>query len=770
MKQFIYQFYKATSSYFLPTWILIFVFSLCQGIAAQNSSTPSESYMLCVGINNYTNSAAGFINLKDRGRLPNLHGCLNDVDTISKTFIKYYQFKKENIVKLLDQQASKQAIINELKRLAEKCKPGDVMVFFYSGHGSWEQTDLMKTGLQKTYFNTLVPADIRNEGATDLNNLELNELFLAFTKKKVKLTVITDACHSATITRGQNMFDPTEDTKEVAASLVPFHPSALQLKATTPLTEQGAVTIGACQDFELAQELTLNNVKYGALAISLCEAINEFSKAPIEDLFKRTVTKMKFYKKTQVPNMEFAATRQNMNLPGTAIGEIRRTSFGIENLNATNDTLEIAGGFLDGIFANDLLVDKISKDSIRVFSIIGPNRAQAKLINASNKFKSTALQTVQFNLLKPASNPNPVLKVYLGDLISDSVYYNLLDQVQKVAAISSINWIRPSLKELPEATLYYNSNAENGIWKLNLNSRADVKKFETLQVNELEYLLKGKKSFLQMPPTPEIRNAIKQRIEQNRNRNIKVVKTAAEADYILTGEYSNNSIKHGWISTDLQNEDNEDLPVVTDFFSSREQTDSLLHDRIVKLSKLANWFTLDAPSENSLHYPFTVVVKKYSDKTSEEKKSLIRTTLQDTLIVNFDQDILSKEKWNDSTLFIYIFSIDPKGNMRLIFPNKTTSIFAYPRGLKVPYLALLKHTTPGKYHYFLLATKERINNTSVFEQQGVVTRSETVSDNPLEDLINDSGMGKRGEIKTFNNWLIKRVDVLTSEKQLPLNK
>ncbi len=733
-------------------------------VMAKSQSNLPESYMLCVGINNYTNSSAGFVNLKDRGKLSNLHGCLNDVDTVSKTFIKYYQFKKENITKLLDQQASKQAIINELKKSAEKCKPGDVMVFFYSGHGSCEQTDQMKVGLQKTYVNTLVPADIRNEGATDLNNFELNELFLAFTKKKVKLTVITDACHSATITRGQNLFDPTEDVREVATSFIPFHPSALQLKALIPLTEQGAVTIGACQDFELAQELTLNNEKYGALAISLCESIAEFSKASIEELFKRTVTKMKFYKKTQVPNMEFAVSRQNLNLPGTAKGEIRRSSFGIEKLTATNDTLEIAGGFLDGIFNNDLLVDNQTKDSIRIISIVGPNRAQAKLINQSNHFKGTVLQNIQFGLLKAASNPNPVLKIFLGDFISDSTYNDLLDQVKTIVVDLSLNWVRPSLKEIPQAIIYYNNNGINGTWKLNVNSTAEVKKFTSLQVNEIQPLLKGKKAFIQIPPDPEIRKSLKQKIELSRNRNIKIVKSAEEADYILSGEFNNNVVKHGWISTHLQAEDSSDLPIVTDFFSLKEPADSLLNDRIVKLSKLANWFTLETPSESSLHYPFTVVIKKSSAQANQSSSKLVRTSLQDTLLLNFDQDILSKEKWNDSTLFIYIFSIDPKGNMRLIFPNKTTSVFAYPRMLKVPYLALLKHTTPGMYHYFLLATKERINNTAVFNQQGVVTRSETAYENPLEALINDSGMEKRGEIKTFNNWLIKRVDVLTVEK------
>jgi hypothetical protein len=552
----------------------------------------------------------------------------------------------------------------------------------------------------------------------------------------------------------------------VATSFIPFHPSALQLKATIPLTEQGAVTIAACQDFELAQELTLNNVKFGALAISLCEAIAEFSKAPIEDLFKRTVTKMKFYKKTQVPNMEFALIRQNLNLPGTAPGEIRKASFGIENLGPTKDTMEIAGGFLDGVFANDLLVDKNSKDSIRIINIIGPNRSQAKLINQSKNFKSLLLQNIQFSLLKAASNPNPVLKVFLGDNISDSIYNDILVQVKTITAVPSLNWIRPSLKEMPQATLYYNNYGENSIWKLNINNSATVKRFATLQENEIETLVKGKKAFIQMPPQPELRKSLKQRIESSQNRNIKIVKSASEADYILSGEYNENAVKHGWISTHLQTEDSADLTVVTDFFSIKEQADSLLQDRIVKLSKLANWFALNTPSENSLHYPFTVIIKKASSKKNESADKLIRTVLQDTLLVNFDQDILSKEKWNDSTLFIYIFSIDPKGNMRLIFPNKTTSIFAYPRGLKAPYLALLKHTTPGKYHYFLLATKDRINNTAVFNQQGVVTRSETLSDNPLEDLINDSGMEKRGEIKTFNNWLIKRVDVLTSEKKL----
>jgi hypothetical protein len=63
-----------------------------------------------------------------------------------------------------------------------------------------------------------------------------------------------------------------------------------------------------------------------------------------------------------------------------------------------------------------------------------------------------------------------------------------------------------------------------------------------------------------------------------------------------------------------------------------------------------------------------------------------------------------------------------------------------------------------------LSCKERIINTDVFNQQGVITRDGEVFDNPLEALINDGGVNGRGNIRTPSNWSLQRVDVLTIDK------
>lgn len=180
---------------------LIFSFLIGSLIHVQAQIKPNR-FMLCVGINNYSGDpkVSTFKTWDDR-EIKNLHGCLNDVDTISKLFQKYYQFDKVNIVKLLDQQASRNAIMDSLKSMAGRCRKGDYFVFFYSGHGSTGFENNNQTTL-KGYRNTIVPGNAKDKNVYDIDNVEFNALFLNFIKKGVKLTVITDCCHSGTNTRG----------------------------------------------------------------------------------------------------------------------------------------------------------------------------------------------------------------------------------------------------------------------------------------------------------------------------------------------------------------------------------------------------------------------------------------------------------------------------------------------------------------------------------------------------------------------------------------
>ena len=88
--------------------------------------TPAKLALL-VGINNYKYSA----------NISSLAGSINDVEDMRRLLIGKFEFPPENIVVLTDSQATHAAIIDAIRtHLIAKARPGDIVVFHYSGHGS----------------------------------------------------------------------------------------------------------------------------------------------------------------------------------------------------------------------------------------------------------------------------------------------------------------------------------------------------------------------------------------------------------------------------------------------------------------------------------------------------------------------------------------------------------------------------------------------------------------------------------------------------------
>jgi hypothetical protein len=70
-----------------------------------------------------------------------LHGCANDVKRMKDTLITRFGFDEEDILVLLDtdrsgMQPTGANIRNCLAKMIAGVRPGDVMVFHYSGHGT----------------------------------------------------------------------------------------------------------------------------------------------------------------------------------------------------------------------------------------------------------------------------------------------------------------------------------------------------------------------------------------------------------------------------------------------------------------------------------------------------------------------------------------------------------------------------------------------------------------------------------------------------------
>jgi uncharacterized caspase-like protein len=122
--------------------------------------TPRKLALL-VGINQYPASE----------RFGSLQGCVTDVDLQQELLIHRFGFQPSDILKLTsdespDKQPTRQNILTTFeKHLIEQAKPGDVVVFHFSGHGSrLPEPDPIQSCRKDNFNSTLVPADDGKNG------------------------------------------------------------------------------------------------------------------------------------------------------------------------------------------------------------------------------------------------------------------------------------------------------------------------------------------------------------------------------------------------------------------------------------------------------------------------------------------------------------------------------------------------------------------------------------------------------------------------------
>ena len=151
----------------------------------------AERWALLIGIKDYA-----YPGIRD------LRGCETDVELMRDALIRF-GFEPENMKFLRSREATRDAIVSAFKEwLIEKPKPGDVVVFYFSGHGSrvvdesgdeadgWDEllcpADLIPSANRERYLNALLD--------DELGNL-LNQI------PTENVTVILDSCHSGTGTK-----------------------------------------------------------------------------------------------------------------------------------------------------------------------------------------------------------------------------------------------------------------------------------------------------------------------------------------------------------------------------------------------------------------------------------------------------------------------------------------------------------------------------------------------------------------------------------------
>ncbi|GAA6616751.1 caspase family protein [Scytonema sp. NUACC26] len=144
-----------------------------------------------MGINDYKNG------------IPPLQGCVTDVSLQQELLINRFDFNEKNILTLTDAQATRQKILQAFdEHLIKQAKPGDVVLFHFSGHGSRvkDRDKDMPDGVN----GTIVPVDssLPPNGGVVQDIMGHTLFLLMYALQTENVTVVLDCCHSGGTKRG----------------------------------------------------------------------------------------------------------------------------------------------------------------------------------------------------------------------------------------------------------------------------------------------------------------------------------------------------------------------------------------------------------------------------------------------------------------------------------------------------------------------------------------------------------------------------------------
>lgn len=235
-----------------------------------------ERAALLVGVGDY--AASG---------LPDLPGCRNDVQRMTQVLEGRFGFRAEEILTLLDHQATHENIVRAFDRwLLQRAQPETEVIFFLAGHGS-RVRDRSGAAVAEpdALDSTFLAFDSRQDGRRgerDLTDDELRSLVAALVERTPRVTVITDSCHSGEVLRGgEARAVPDAGAQLDEEWLREFWPAA------APLTEDAAgqeldptryVHIAASRRDQIAREIRAGppgqERSYGALTYCLTGALD----------------------------------------------------------------------------------------------------------------------------------------------------------------------------------------------------------------------------------------------------------------------------------------------------------------------------------------------------------------------------------------------------------------------------------------------------------------------------------------------------------------
>jgi len=743
--------------------IRIALLSLLAGVLIVAGDLPAQTAgkrrALLIGINDYSAShlpPAPTAPAPGR-QWPSLSGAVNDVAAMKELLVLLYGFERGDILTLTDQGATRAAILETLEQqLVAPAAKGDVILFYYAGHGSQVRNSLSDE--PDRLDESIVPADSRR-GAPDIRDKELRPLFNRILDRGARLSVILDSCHSGSGARGL----PTgEVVRGVRADL---RDVADRGRFGPRPDDRGALVITAAEDFGDAHEIRELGQMHGAFSAAWMHALRDA--APDEmavKTFLRAQARLRGGTPFQEPVLAGNAAARLAPFLGTRIdrrGE--HTVVAVEKVRA-DGTLLLQGGWANGLSPGSelrLYGDTASPIRVTVTAILGLGRSEAAVTGSAATIAPGALLEVAGWAAAPAEP----LRVWMPH---GGVGLKRLGALARAftakAAQRHVRWLTDPLQTASKLLL---RPAGAGWELLGPGGSRQPLSSDATALAAVEGIPARSSLFVQFPAPAELVEGIA--IGPGTGRDgIMPVESAAEADYILVGRYSGGRIAYAWLRPAVTRDDRRKsgLPLRSAWQRPRAEIASELRRQIVSLRRIQGWNLLESPPEG--RSPYRLGLRRQRDDDV-----LPKGTGGCTLLGGERYDLLLRGASLPLPVtvrkrYVYAFIIDSHGQSILIFPGNSGSVenrFPLspspsalvpdpPMEIPLPRSSFTVARPYGIDSYFLLTTDEALPNPWMLK--GDAVRSPQT---PLEQLLALTDSSTRGAARVITplTWSIEKI-------------
>jgi hypothetical protein len=213
-----------------------------------------------------------------------LSGCIDDANRMKDLLTKHGFNSFQTLTDSTSLKPTKQNILNEFKNIIVNAQSGDILFFYFSGHGSY------------TYDRNGDETDRKDETiiSSDLQNVlddELKTILSINLKREVTIVGLFDSCHSGTMFDlkfnylDSNNYDKYTENDKVSEC------------------NGNVIMISGCMDSQTSAEALIDNKAQGAMTWSFIESINKIPNCSWRELLKTMRELLNSNSFSQIPQL-----------------------------------------------------------------------------------------------------------------------------------------------------------------------------------------------------------------------------------------------------------------------------------------------------------------------------------------------------------------------------------------------------------------------------------------------------------------------------------